>query len=431
MLGWVTPAAPQVVLKAGDTEVALSGYLRIRDTGEFNFDLEDAADADEAVTFYDVRSYVSVAVRRKPFGGLLSLDLAGDEFNDGVVLGNEDPAFVREIELKIRHLWVEYDGVVHARLGRLPGQAGHAIVSHIIRDAFRVWKDAGPVTANFSLIKGGESLAVAPGSRKPRALNPPGGDDDDLDAVHFFLELELDPESKGRLEFLRHFDSSPDDRFPEKQYLDLNAGGKVGRISYAAEVAYMFGRTPAAGGRHLDHRAYLVYLDGAYRWGILAPGFRFGLGSGDDNPADDRQENFQNLFMDETGFRYTNIFADDIHGFDGTGASLANGAGFANVTFFQPRLGARPLPALSLAASLTFLLATVDRVEGSGPLGDRPATGSGLTRQVGQEVDLNATYRLDRYGSLFLFLGWFTPGRVYGEAADDAFKAEVGIEVRF
>lgn len=427
-----TAATAQLVFKADETELAVSGYLRIRGTGEFNFDLDDATRADRAVNFFDVRSHVILEIKRKPFSAVFSLDLAGDDFNDGAVFGSENPAFTRDFDTKIRHVWIQYDGILHARLGRAPAGAGHGIVTHTIRDAFRVWREVGPATFSLNLIKGSEDLVTAPGSAKPRALNPPTGEQDDLKAFHFFTEVKVGGDSKARFEVLGQLDSSPNDRFPEKLYLDLNAGGKLGsRVRYAIEFAYMGGKTSDFGRGRLDNRAYMVYLDGAYERGILSPGFRFGLGSGDDDPTDGRQENFQNLFVDEVGFRYTNIFGDDIHGFDGTAASFANGSGFANVTFFQPYLGVRPLPALSLTGSLTFLLATEDRVEGTGPLGERPATGSQRSSEIGQEINVNATYKVDRQVSLFAFLGWFIPGRVYGTGADDAQKAEVGVEFAF
>ena len=432
VLGSSEAATPQVLVKVEDTELAVSGYLRMRSSGEFNFDLTGSTRADRAVTFYDVRSYVTLEIRRTPIRAVFSLDLAGDEFNDGAVLGNENPALLREFGAKVRHMWIQYDGIFHARLGRHPAQAGHGIVTHIIRDAFRVWKDVGPATFSFNLIKGGETVVADPGSAKPRAINPPGGEDDDLDAFHFFTDLETGNASRVRFEVLGQSGSSATDRFPEKLYFDLNASGKLGsRVSYAAEFAYMAGKTPDFGQGRLDNRAYLVYLDGAYESETISPGFRFGLGSGDDDPTDGRQENFQNLFMDETGLRYTNIFADDIHGFDGTAASLANGSGFANVTFFQPRLGVQPLPSLAVTGLLTILLATKDRVEGTGPLGDRPATGTRITGDVGTEVDLNVVYELDRQVTVFGFLGWFDPGLVYGSAADDALKGEIGMAFRF
>lgn len=432
VLGSSTPAMAQLVVRVENTELAVSGYLRMRGTGEFNFDLTGSTRADRAVTFYDVRSYVTLEIRRRPIGALFSLDLAGDEFNDGAVLGNENPSLLRDFDAKVRHLWIQYDGIFHARLGRQPAQAGQGIVTHIIRDAFRVWKEVGPATFSFNLIKGGESMEAAPGSARPRAVNPPGGEDDDLDAFHFFTNLETGHGSSVRFEVLGQSESSANDRFPEKLYFDLNASGKLGsHLSYAAEFAYMGGRTPDFGQGRLDNRAYLVYLDAAYEWETISPGFRFGLGSGDDDRTDRRQENFQNLFMDETGFLYTNIFADDIHGFDGTAASLANGSGFANVTFFQPRLAVRPLPSLTATGLLTILRATKDRVEGTGPLGNRPATGTRITGDVGTEVDLNVVYNVDRQVTVFGFLGWFRPGLVYGSAADDALKAEVGIAFRF
>ena len=165
-------------------------------------------------------------------------------------------------------------------------------------------------------------------------------------------------------------------------------------------------------------------------------GLRFGRGSGDDDPNDRRQENFENLFMDETGFTYTFIFSDDLHGFTGRGVDLRRGSGFANVTFAQPYLQFRPTPALNVFGSYTFLQATKAQAEGAGVLGPGAAPRPGAapirrTRNIGHEVDVLIDYDVDGAVRLFAYGGVLFPGSIFGRAADNVWKVEIGAEFRF
>ncbi|MBI1927961.1 alginate export family protein [Candidatus Poribacteria bacterium] len=442
LLVWVTiaaalslflsfPALAQIKFQSDETEIHLSGFLRMRATGEMNFDLNDADDSDKAVDFFDARSYLTLEVIRKPFNLVFSLDLAGNEFNDGTVLGNENPTVLREFNPDLRHLYLQYNGFLTFSLGRQPAQAGHGIVSHIIRDSFRTSKKVGSVTFVFNVIKGGENITEIPGGAKPRALNHPTGADDDLDAFHFVTAFRPKENFGGKIEILWQRDTSPNDRFPEKLFIDINADGKIGHhFDYAAELALLRGQTPDLGRGRLDNEAFLIYADGTYHFRRFSGGLSFGLGSGDDEKNDDKQKNFQNLFMDETGFHYTNLFSDDIHGYDGTPASLGRGSGFANVTFLQPHVSVQLMDDLWLKASYTRLIATQDQIKGTGPLGNLTATSTAETRDIGDEIDLNLDYKIDANANWFLKLGAFFPGEIYGSGTDNAFKAEAGIGYR-
>jgi hypothetical protein len=409
-----------VIASDGGTVVSLSGFFRMRGSRYEDTDLDQATRIDAARTFYDARAHATLSARRGGVGGLVSLDLAGTDFDDGLILGNENPAINRPSGAGLRHLWIEYAGAVTARLGRQPARLGHSIVTHVARDAFRVWKDVGDWTLNAALVKGGETV-----------VNAVSGEDDDLDAVALFVQRRI-AASTLRIEWARQFDSSPDDRFPEKQFLDVNASGSIGEaFSYRAEAAYLGGRPPDSTGESLDYEASVVFVEAHLDLGLLEPGLRAGRGSGDDDPSDGVQGNFASLFLDETHFAYTNLFADDIHGWDGTAGSLGRGAGFANVTFIQPRLRVSGTADLDVEASVTFLWATVERTVGTGPLGDRAPAGSDLTRDLGLEFDVTGTHALGDGATLGANLGWFAPGKVYGEGAADALKAEIWLEYGF
>ncbi len=419
----LVPAAPvlaqAVVHKADDLELTLSGFARVRGNRYESFDLNPETRADAARTFYDARAYLTLGARRGDFGAVFSIDLAGNDFNDGIQLGNDDPALVRRFELDVRHLWIEYDGLFNARLGRQPGRFGNSIIAHVNRDAFRAWKAFDGWLANASLIKGGETLE-----------NPPTGEDDDLDALLLSLQRQVGG-GTFKIEWTRQFDSSPNERLPEKEYFGLNGRGVADELSYAFELALQRGRTPDTGSGALEYEANLAYGEAHYRLGSVEPGLRLGRGSGDDDPTDDKLGDFAVLFVDETHFAYTNLFADDIHGWDGTSASLARGAGFANVTFVQPRVRLHPRPRLTVEGSVTRLWATEERVVGTGPLGRGVATGTETSRDLGVELDLNGTYQLEAKTRAFATLGWFDPGEVFGADAESALKLEIGLELAF
>lgn len=225
------------------------------------------------------------------------------------------------------------------------------------------------------------------------------------------------------------------------------------------------GKTPAAGttpfataapptGPRQDNRATLLLGTLGYQVGEAPPpppvvyqianrvrppgtvGIRVGRGSGDADPTDRRQQNFENLFMDETGFTYTFLFSDDLHGFAGRAADLRQGAGFANVTMLQPYVQIRPAAGSNVFASYTYLRATEAQPEGTGVLGAlRGIRPDGerfrLTHDIGHELDVLVDYDADPSVRLFGYGGIFWPGRIFPGAAGTAWKLEIGTEFRF
>ncbi len=185
----------------------------------------------------------------------------------------------------------------------------------------------------------------------------------------------------------------------------------------------------------------MIYADGTYdfdsplikgdRGLLFSAGLSFGMGSGDNNPNDKMQENFQNLFMDEIGFHYTYIYSDDIHGYDGKSSDVERGSGFANTTWVQIHGSINPIEYLIIEGSYTYLYASKEQLEGTGPLGNGTAVSNSKTREIGQELDLKAYYSINDNTGIKFFGGVFFPGSIYGRNADSALKGEVGIEYKF
>lgn len=463
------PAAQQspVTLPGGFT-LDVHGLLRIRLNGYANFDLDKQDRRDDFLRFFDARSYLDLRVQKGPFAFVSSVDLAGNEFNDGAILGNDQPplgaAGLRELELRVRQVAFEYHGPVRIEMGRIPHQLGQGIVTHIFRDSIRVARIVGPVTLVGSWVFGGEGVTrVDPLDASPGVENSPIGTAENLDA--FLVLGNWSPRPAHRLQTFVAWqvDTTFNDRNPEKVFLDLNGSGALGRLGYAFELVYEGGQTPAAGTRALatdvlptgprqDNRATLIFLTAGYQLVGTPPptqpvvyqianrvrppgtlGLRIGRGSGDDNPTDRHQKHFENLFMDETGFTYTFLFSDDLHGFTGRAADLRRGSGFANVTFVQPYLQFRLVPALNVFGSYTYLRATRGQPLGAGILGVGAVLPPAIrrTRNIGHEVDLLIDHDVDPAVRLFAYGGVFVPGKIFDLAAARAWKVEIGVEYRF
>lgn len=430
--------APSTI-RLGDFEIEPYGYVRFRHTLEDNFDLDPGKNLDRSLAFYDLRSYLGLATTFKPFKFVISLDAVGNRFSDGLVLGNEIPLFLRTSNADIQEAYVLYTGgPVNFRAGRAAVGDYRGVISSIVRDSFFVFKDVNlrglPSRFAFNFISGGKTLVSdPPGTRKPRPFRAPDGSRDGLNAYHFVYQFGPLKKHRGRYEILFQQDTSASRRFPENFFHEWSIDGAIKDFSYSATFALQRGQTADFGRGRLDNHGSLIYLSGKYNVGRISAGVAFGRGSGDKDPNDRKQGNFTNLFMDEIGFRYNGLFADDVHGFDGTVASLGRGSGFANVTFVQPFIAFRPAwrKGLILGSSFTFHRATRKRLEGSGVLGTLTPSSTRFTDDVGNELDLYAEYFYKQSIRPFIDFAVFFPRDIFGPRFTKAVKLEAGIEFKF
>ena len=105
------PAEEPRITLPGGFALELHGFFRIRGNGNANFDLKDEDRRDDFIRFIDARAYIDIRVEKGPFAIVSSVDLAGNEFNDGAILGNDRPPLgpggLRELELRVRQLGFE------------------------------------------------------------------------------------------------------------------------------------------------------------------------------------------------------------------------------------------------------------------------------------------------------------------------------------
>ncbi len=423
-------------LEAIVDSLSIEGRIRIRGNSYNNLDLNKGDRKDNRNDFVDLRSYIILRAGRDNWSGVAGLDLAGDDFNDGVVLGNDDPGKNRQIDVGVRYLYLDYRNHFILRIGRQPARVGHGIASNIIRDMFKVGWDFGRFDIVLVWVKGAEGDSQAgdvPTTR--RILGGGTGDDQDLDAFGVVMNTSLSEGGNLQFYLIRKFDTTEEKKHTEHMLAGLSGSGVVLRnLLLKFEFNYLGGRTPkgmegSPPDRRADIEALMLYLDGTYSYNHLSGGIAFGYGSGDNNPSDGVLRNFQNFFIDETGFHYTYLFSDDIHGYDGRSADTGRGSGFANITWLGFRLG-YSIRGLKIGGSYTYLMATRCQKEGSGPLGDGSPLSSSMTRDVGYEMDGDIYYTVNDTVNIGLRGGVFFPGRIY-RYRDVASKMELTVEYRF
>ncbi len=417
----------------------LNGFIRLRANSYNNFDLDEDVKEDNHNDFIDIRSFLSLKVQSNAWSAVVSIDVAGNDFNDGALLGNEDPGKNGRIELDLRHAYIQYKKDLMLRLGRQPARLGHGIVANIVRDMAKVGWGFQRFGLTGIYVKGAEGITQTTASTRNsrRVLGASNGADQDLDAFGLALNAPslLEKRLSLQLYTMRKFDTTDNNRYAEHMLVGLSADGALFQdFSYQLEANYMGGKTAngaqgATANERADIEAVMVYADGTYNYGNFFGGVAFGFGSGDNDPTDREFNNFPSFFMDETGFTYTYIFSDDLHGYDGRSSDNGFGSGFANVTWIQAHCKYL-WRQLTIEGSYTYLRATKSQLVGSGPLGLSPTTSSSRSRDIGDEIDAHLSYDFDEHVRVYIKAGIFFPGRIYGNA-DSAVKSEAGLEFRF
>lgn len=174
--------------------------------------------------------------------------------------------------------------------------------------------------------------------------------------------------------------------------------GKLGKWDYVFEAAGQFGSIPQSG-RRLDHRAYAVNVTGGRTWkdafGTPRLGAGYDFGSGDSNPADNRNGTFQ-------------MFFGTVHRFFGNMDLM----GVRNMHIPRFEASLNPSKKVTVSAELLgfWLANTADYLypeSGTGRsqngYGRHPSFGS----HVGQEMDLLLDWRTATWGLVRAGYGHF------------------------
>ena len=371
---------------------------------------------DTRLRFSTMRGYVTSAIKHGPFMAVASIDYAGDQFNDGVLLGNDSgplgAAGQRQWIVNPQLYYLQYDGWAQVRLGRQYAHVGNGIVGHIPRDmitASKSWTERFSTQVSYVYGATGRSIPNQAGpvfqpqgsgmnainQTTQNKVNDVTGKEESLEGVMLVFNYHPLPMNRLQVFLWKMFDTTAQGVNKQNQYIDVNGSGRLGRMDYAFELAHLSGITPvisgAAGGKpgtREENRAYLAYLDLRYtlpsealpidKEDLLSLGATFGFGSGDDKPNDGKNTNFETLFVDETSFRYNFLFSDDIHGFNGRGFDTRRANGFSNITVIQPYVIVRPTEKFQTKVAWTYLRASVAQPAGTGVLGPQPVLSPAL-----------------------------------------------------
>lgn len=416
------------VFTVGKTELSVGGFLRLRSTSTFDYEIDSALLTDESRTFMDSRSYLTLQAKHGPVLGVLSLDLAGDDFNDGVKLGNPgNPGYQSTWNVQTRLAYVRWNTKhVNLLFGRMPARLGNGIVANVNRDAGRAVFKTGIGNFIGTAVKGADDRTV-PGTE--------GG----LDAyilLHTGKPWKKDDKAVSYQAWVGKQD--PTERpglplYPSKLIVGTSFDVKLDQLMLKLEGNYLGGDSGGPKAAIRDNSAGMIWLDSDYQINKkVAAGLMFGYGTGDNNPTDDTQRNFQAFFLDESSYTYTNIYADDLHGFRGAFPGSVNfGSGFANTMFLQAHARAQLNPKTELTGSYTYLHANKAQRVGAGPVGNRSTTQTATTKDIGHEINANVSYKIVPAATLWLRTGVLLTGDIWGKGASDVGKIEAFVELKF
>lgn len=426
------PAAPapetMPVVTIGKTEISMSGFVRLRSTSTFDYEIDSALLTDESRTFYDARSYLTLQAKHGPILGVLSLDLAGDDFNDGVKWGNPgNPGYQSTWNVQTRLAYIQWNTKhVNMLFGRMPARLGNGIVANVNRDAGRIIFKTGIGNFVGTAVKGADDRTV-PGTE--------GG----LDAYILLYTGKPWKKANKALNYQAWIGKQdPTENpgkplYPSKLIVGTSFDVKLDKLMLKLEGNYLGGDSGGAKAAIRDNEAGMLWLDSDYQVSQkVALGAMFGYGTGDNNPTDDTQHNFQAFFLDENAYTYTNIYSDDLHGFRAAFPGSVNfGSGFANTMFFQAHVRAQLNPKTEITGSYTYLHANKAQKVGAGPIGNRSTTQTATTQDIGHEIDANVSYKIVPAATLWLRTGLLLTGDIWGKDASDVGKVEAFIELKF
>lgn len=458
-------AAPALAQTPAPAAVApptinVHGYNRVRVMSNFNYDLDAAAVTDNWLFFTDMRGWLGVEAGWDRAKLVVSTDLAGTDFDEGAIMGFDSSARQRPMQVMLRHLYLDYampELGMTAIVGRQPARLGLGLVSAINRDAFKLTRalgDLGPLAKSaltVSAIRGGKGNTLWPDHLPaPSAnvtiqkgmsgavqgapiTNDPDGSWHELGT--YVLAYSAAPlGQRVQAFFAQQIDMSQAAVYPSKRYLDINGDTNIGPVAMGLEGVWLSGVGPAAAstGQRPDLRSYALFGTMRYTHEALDFGFVVGRGGGDNDATDNVNNGFQSLFIDEQSPAYNQLFGDDIHGFDGTDASIGRGAGLNNVTFLQPNVTWHLSPDVTANLGYTYHLASVPQRVGAGVMGLAPTTNTDTTSDIGSELDARVSWKIGPT-NLYGAAATFVPGGIYAKPgfANAAHKLEIGTEVKF
>ncbi|MBI4654566.1 MAG: alginate export family protein [Nitrospirae bacterium] len=188
------------------------------------------------------------------------------------------------------------------------------------------------------------------------------------------------------------------------QNIGVHANGKAAGLSYKAEFDTQFGDYDLST-QDRKFKGYGLLLGAGYSVAPVGIRAEFASGSGDTDTADNKIKEFQTTMGNDV--HYTFIYEYTTRSASrGTGSqgqvvdSRSRATGIANTTYY--RLGFDVEPVKDLKASIDgFILRATEELT------------AGSSKNIGTEVDVNFSYKIDKNLTYFITAGILDPGKFW------------------
>lgn len=394
------PAETQAIVAKGTTQVTLSGNLRVR--GWIKKDIASDAPADDAgASYYDQRVRLAADAVAGNVSGRIHLESTSGTFEsnkDVYTWGNSDN---KPTDVQILEAWINYKG---EGLGFPAGiKVGHMPLS------------LGPVTLFYDHTKFGDDAIVLYADPTPEThvslmtiKADEGATSDNTDDTDIYIAVLNHNVSGHALGLYYAYANNPDDE-SKIQDVGIHGKGTIAGLSYTAQADIQFGDVDAA----TDLSAYGVWVALGYKVDPVTIRAMFAYGSGD-NDTDNDEETFQTQLG---GNRYYTVVYD----YSVVGATGARYKGIANTTVYNLGVDLAPMENLKVSLDAYALRAS-----------KAPA---GISKSIGTEFDVKATYQLAKNLKYFVWGGYLSTGDFYEDAGlgtdDNPMVLMHGLEMAF
>jgi hypothetical protein len=246
----------------------------------------------------------------------------------------------------------------------------------------------------------------------------PANHGDDVDAYVLLATYKLDKDNTIGLNYtwIKSDDNEPVTIVGADslsfQNLGLHANGNISGLTYAIEGDIQFGKIKMDSGDDTEFKGYGIMAKLAYKLDPVNIRASFAMGSGDDDPDDDENNEFQTTLGRDVhytfNYEYTVRSAVPALASNGSqgqvlgvaGSPTGRATGIANTTYYNLGIDYIPVKDLSLMLDGFIIQATKEIM-------------SGGEKDVGSEVDLNIAYKIDKNLMYTVTAGVFWPGKFY------------------
>ncbi len=401
------PSDTQAVVAKGTTQLTLGGELRFR--GEFrevDFDSDTSGDAD-----YDLRVRLSLGAQVTPnTTGYVMLETggsAGDTYKwanagtgakGGYQEGNAKPG-----GLTINQAWILHkgSGLLGIPAGLKVGHMPLALGNKLFFDHTKFGDDA-----IVFFVDPTKELHIGLLTTKFREGTT--NDADDADAyVALFTYKGQGFNTSGDVTYV-------DDKKPASGIDDINMWNIGLRGDFALDTIKLKAdlelQTGSAHNGDVDFAGYAFLVGADVKLDPITLTAELAYGSGDDDPNDDKIEDFITSLGADLHYTY-------VYEYRTVNACNYQYGGICNTMYIKLGASAKPTPNMTASLNLFWLRAN-----------EVPA---GQDEDIGIEIDPKITYKIDKNLTYFVEGGYLMAGDFWGTDPDDAYAIRNGILLSF